>query len=185
MSNQVQNKPTAAYVLSLLGGIIGLLVALGFIAWGIWVYSEVSSYIGYYYSYADLGMFGWGWTSMVGFGAWVLITAILVIVFARKLNANPMEHTKWGALILVFSLIGVGGILGFIGGILALVYKPIPYGAQPMYQQPYVAPQQGYAPPPTYAQPVQQQSTNRICPQCGRFINENTKFCPHCGKALS
>ena len=177
MSIQVQNKPTAAYVLSLLGGIIGLLASLAFIAMGAMLYSTINSYADYYYGYYyDVsGMFGWGWTTLIGVGAWMLITSILIIVFARKLNSNPMEHSKWGALILVFSLIGLGGLFGFIGGILALVYKPIPIGGAPMYQQ-------GYAPPPAYAQPAQQ---NRICPQCGRFINENTKFCPHCGKALA
>ena len=134
---------------------------------------------GYYYD----SMFGWGWSTLIGFGAWMLITSILLIVFAGKLKANTMEHTKWGALILVFSIIGVGGLLSLIGGILALIYKPIPYGAS-TYQQPYGAPQSGYPSQPTYAQPVQQQ-TNRICPHCGRFISEITKFCPKCCKPLA
>jgi hypothetical protein len=172
---QVQNKPTAAYILSLLGGIIGLLVSLGFIGYSIWIYSEVSSIIGYYDLY-DYGLFGWGWTALLGFGAWMLITSILVIVFAGKLNSKPMEHSKWGALILVFSIIGVGGLLAFIGGILALVYKPIPVGSQSY----------GYAPPPQYVPPQgPPQNITRICPQCGRVVNENTKFCPHCGNQLN
>ncbi len=186
MNNQVQNKPTAAYILSLLGGIIGLLAALAFIAFGAMTsitYNDwISSYSGYYYA-SDI-LFGLSWTILLGFGIWMLIASILVIIFARKLNSNPMEHTKWSALILVFSLLGGGTILGFIGGILGLIYKPVPYGTAPQYQQPYVKPQQDYAPPPTYAQPVPQQ-TNRICSQCGRFINENIKFCPYCGKQLS
>ena len=37
--NQVQNKPTAAYVLSLLGGIIGLLASLALIALGAFAYA--------------------------------------------------------------------------------------------------------------------------------------------------
>jgi len=179
---QVQNKPTAAYVLSLLGGIIGLLASLAFLAFGIMAYmalSDYSYYYGYYYG-ADLGMFGWGWMTLLGFGIWMLITSILVIVFARKLNANPMEHTKWGALILVFSIIGVGGLLAFIGGILALVYKPIPVAGQPYGY----APQQPYAPPP-YTPPTVPQNITRICPKCGRVVNENVKFCPHCGNQLN
>ncbi len=172
---QVQNKPSAAYVLSLLGGIFGLLGSLAFIAFGAIAYMELNSY-SYYYG-VDYGMFGWGWTTLIGFGAWMLITSILIIVFAGKLKANPMEHSKWGALILVFSLIGVGGILAFIGGILALVYKPIPVGGQPYGY----APQQQYAPPP---QGVPQNIT-RICPKCGRVVNETTKFCPHCGNQLN
>ena len=187
MSNQqVQNKPTAAYILSLLGGILGLLASLAFLAFGALAYMSYQSYLNDIYSYDyDLGLFGLGYTYLLGLGIWILITSILIITFAGKLKSHPMEHSKWGALILVFSIIGVGGLLAFIGGILALVYKPI------LAQQPY-----GYAPPPTYGQqpqyyapqqaPAQQgpQRITRICPNCGRVIDENLKFCPHCGKQL-
>jgi len=37
---------------------------------------------------------------------------------------------------------------------------------QPMFMQPPTA--------------VPQTST-RICPKCGRMVNENVQFCPHCG----
>jgi hypothetical protein len=183
----VPNKPTSAYIVSLIGGIIGLLIALGFLGFGAISYISYQSYVSdYYYTYYDLGMFGWGYSILLGLGIWMLITSVLIIVFARKLNANPMEHSKWGALILVFSIIGVGGLLGLIGGILALIYNPTPIGMQ---SQPY-----GYAPPQqsTYQQQPQQtpaqtsvpQNITRFCPQCGRVINENVKFCPNCGKAI-
>ncbi len=184
--NQVQNKPTAAYIISLLGGIFGLLASLAFIAFGALAYSALNS-IDYYYGSADYGAFGWGWVTLVGLGAWMLITSILIIVFAGKLKANPLEHSKWGALILIFSIIGLGGLFGFIGGILALIYKPILVGAPQQY-----APQQQYGPPPqqAYAQPPPQQNygqqpITRICPQCGRVVQENLKFCPNCGKQLN
>jgi hypothetical protein len=179
---QVQNKPTAAYVLSLLGGIFGLLASLAFLAFGVFAYMAYQTYLSDIYSYGyDLGLFGLGYTYLLGLGVWMLITSILIIVFAGKLKANPMEHSKWGALILVFSIIGVGGLLAFIGGILALVYKPIPAAGQPYAP----TPQQPYAPAPQYA-PQQgiPQNITRICPQCGRVVNENVKFCPHCGKQL-
>jgi hypothetical protein len=187
MSNQVQNKPTAAYVLSLLGGIIGILLAIYYLY--IWLnyynlYSEYSSY----YGDLGLGLFGFSGTVLLGIGIWTLIASLLIIVFAGKLNSNPMGHSKWGALILVFSILDalslLGALLAFIGGILALVYKPIPISGQPMYQQPYGQPQTYTSPPPpAYAQ--SQQPITRICPQCGRVINETTKFCPHCGKQLN
>ncbi len=87
-------------------------------------------------------MFGWNGAIFIGLGAWMFITAILKIIFAVKLNANPLEHTKWGALILIFSIIGLGGLLELIGGILALIYKPILVGAP---QQQYGPPQQNWA----------------------------------------
>ena len=185
--NQVQNKPTAAYILSLLGGIFGVLASLAFIALGALAYSALSS-IDYYYGSADYGAFGWGWAPLIGFGAWILITSILIIVFAGKLKARPLEHTKWGALILIFSIIGLGGLFAFIGGILALIYKPILVGAP----QQYGPPQQQYGPPQqaAYTQPPPQQNygqqpITRICPQCGRVVQENLKFCPNCGKQLN
>lgn len=198
MNQQVQNKPTAAYILSLLGGIIGLLVSLAFIAYGVLTYMTIASFTGYYdydYYISDFGLFGWGWTMLLGFGVWMLITSILVLVFAGKLKANPLEHSKWGALILIFSIIGVGGLLGFIGGILALVYKPIlayPQQSQYGYTQPpppqQAYPQQQYfaqpAPPPQQYPQQTQRVITRICPQCGRVIDEGPKFCPNCGKQL-
>ncbi len=192
MNNQVQNKPTAAYILSLLGGIFGLLVGLVYLAYGALTYgtfSEWASIYGDYYAeYYGAGLFGWSWTILFGLGIWTLIASILIMVFARKLNSNPMGHSKWGALILVFSILNalslLGALLAFIGGILGLVYKPIPISGQPMYQQPYGQPQTYTSPPPpVYAQ--NQQPITRICPQCGRVVNENTKFCPHCGKQLN
>jgi hypothetical protein len=189
-NQQVQNKPTAAYVLSLIGGILGLLASLAFLAFGALAYMSYQSFLSDVYSYSyDLGLFGLGYTYLLGLGVWMLITSILIIVFAGKLKSQPMEHSKWGALILVFSIIGVGGLLAFIGGILALVYKPIP-AQQPYGYAPPPAQQYGQQPQPQYygpQQPPAQQATQRItriCPNCGRVIDENLKFCPHCGKQL-
>jgi hypothetical protein len=161
--NQVQNKPTAAYWLSLIGGILALLVGLVFILAG---------------AVAGAFTFGFGFAVIGGLGIWITLCSVIVIYAARKLDAEPLEHSKWGAIILVLSLIGSWSILNFIGGILALVYKPIMVGAQPQY-----APQQQYGPPPSYTQPPPQQAT-RVCPQCGRLVADNVRFCPNCGKQL-
>jgi hypothetical protein len=76
MSNQqVQNKPTAAYVLSLLGGILGLLASLAFLAFGALAYMSYQSYLNDIYSYGyDLGLLGLGYTYLLGLGIWMLIT---------------------------------------------------------------------------------------------------------------
>jgi uncharacterized membrane protein len=57
---------------------------------------------------------------------------IVVIVAAVMLYRNPPQKTLWGVLVLVLSIVSifVGGgfllglILGVIGGILALIWKP-------------------------------------------------------------
>jgi hypothetical protein len=162
--NQVQNKPTAAYWLSMIGGIIALLGGLGLIGLG---------------AIAGTVSFGLGFAVIGGLGIWITLCSVIVIYAASKLNAEPLEHSKWGAIILVLSIIGSWSILNFIGGILALVYKPLMAGAQPQY-----APQQQYGPPPAYTQPPPQQQATRICPQCGRVVPDNVRFCPNCGKQL-
>jgi predicted RNA-binding Zn-ribbon protein involved in translation (DUF1610 family) len=68
-----------------------------------------------------------------------------------------------GVIILVFGILGGVNIFGIIGGALALAYKPITASQVPI--------------PP--------QVISRTCPQCGRAIEENTKFCPYCGKQLT
>jgi hypothetical protein len=170
---QVQNQPTAAYILSMIGGILGLIGGLFIIIVG---------------AIAGVFTFGLGFVAIGGIGIWITICSTIVIVAASKLKSEPMEHSKWGAIILVFSIIGGWSILDFIGGILELVYQPIPVGqapytygatqAQPYGQQPQYYQQQ----PPT--QQGAPQTITRICPNCGRVIAENVKFCPHCGKQL-
>ncbi len=133
MTNQsIPERPTAAYILSLIGGVLGLIIGLI--------------------------------TLVFGIGIWILIASIIVIVSALELNAHPFEHTKWGIIIIVFSIIGLGSLLALIGGILALVYNPR-----------------------TVAQQTLAGNIMRICPQCGRVLTEemkNAKYCPYCGKDL-
>jgi len=62
-----------------------------------------------------------------------IILGIMMIVAAIMLYANPKQHELWGALIIVFSVasviscmggMGIGLILGIIGGILAVLWRP-------------------------------------------------------------
>jgi hypothetical protein len=159
MANQVEDKPTAAYWLSLIGGILALIVGLLLILLG---------------AVVGVFTFGFGFLAIGGIGLWVTVCALVVIYSAKQLNDRPMEHIKWGAIILVFSIIGGWSILDFIGGILALVYQPTVITLRH-----YVPPPQGYYGPA----PQQAAYTNPpVCPQCGTPLPANTRFCPHCGK---
>ena len=158
--NQVQNPPSAAYWLSMIGGVLALLGGLLLIVAG---------------AVAGVFTFGFGFEVIGGLGIWITICSLAVIISASKLKSDPFEHSKWGAIILLFSLIGSWSLLNFIGGILALVYKPLPVGEQQQYGQP--PPQQSYTQPPA-------QLMTRVCPQCGRIVQANERFCPNCGKQL-
>jgi RNA polymerase subunit RPABC4/transcription elongation factor Spt4/energy-converting hydrogenase Eha subunit A len=61
---------------------------------------------------------------------WALIASTLIIFFANKLNTNPLEHSKWGILITVFSILSVLGLFAIAGGIAALIYNPPPVQAK-------------------------------------------------------
>ena len=106
-----------------------------------------------------------------GLGIWGIITGAIVTFSAVQLNNHPMDSKKWGTIILVFSIIGLTTLLGLIGGILALVWKPSA-AVVPM------------APAASAAQTTGGKAVNRICPKCGRVIDEDVKFCPHCGNKL-
>ncbi len=75
-----------------------------------------------------------GFASFVigGLGAFGLISGIIVLASAVMLQVNLSGRRTWGVLILVFSVLsflGTGGfvagaILGIVGGVKALTWKP-------------------------------------------------------------
>ena len=120
-----EEKPTAAYILSLVAGIFILLGA------------GLVSFLGYGFM-GMMNRFGGRGYGMMGFGFGILgivgvVFGIIVIISAYMLNSKPAEHTTWGTLIVIFSVLsifgsaggfGVGLILGIIGGVLAITWKP-------------------------------------------------------------
>lgn len=148
-------KPTAAFVLSLIGGIFILLWGLAITAIGVAAQNE------------SFGLVG---GDAVGIGAIEAVLGLLVIIFGILLFVMPEHHVALGVLVLlfsIFSLIGLGGlfigfILGLVGGILGIVHKPSPSSPAIVYVHP-----------------------QRICVKCGRAVAPEVKFCPHCGNPLS
>ena len=137
-------RPTAAFVLSLIAGIFiilggGMRSMMGSF-FGPFGFGMMSGYGGYGmrgYGYPEYG-YGGGYalTSGLGFelfGVLGLIFGVIVIVSAIMLNSRPHEHSTWGVLIVIFSVmsifgatmggLGVGLILGVAGGILAIAWK--------------------------------------------------------------
>lgn len=116
-------KPTAAFVLSLLGAI--------FIILGGIVYMVLFSVIGG--AFDLLGMGGVGDIFII-MGVLGLIWGILVLVGAIMMNSgNPGKVRTGAVLVLIFSIISwfgaaggffIGFLLGLIGAILGLTWHP-------------------------------------------------------------
>ncbi len=115
-----EDKPTAAFVLSLIGGIFVLLVGI------------FEAVVGAYFL-AFLGAVG----AVVLFLG--VVWGLLMIVGAVMMYVKPEQHTVWGIIVVVFSIVSwyptlggffIGFILGLIGGILGLTFKPSAHATQ-------------------------------------------------------
>jgi uncharacterized membrane protein len=82
-------------------------------------------YIGMYTGMHMMGGLGFGF----GFlrSIITLVFGIIVIVCALMLYRRPQRHGMWGILIIIFSALSggiIGVVLGLVGGILAIIWKP-------------------------------------------------------------
>jgi hypothetical protein len=150
MSNQqVTNKPSAAYYLTLIGGILGIII--GCIL------------------------------SLILIGIWIVIANVLCIIFAQRLMNQPNEHSKYGALIIVFAVLGGVNLISLLGGILALTFQPTPVAPTQPYQYQTSTP---YTAPPPVQQVQYSVATTKFCPQCGNPVGGEAQYCPKCGTKI-
>jgi hypothetical protein len=135
-------RPTAAFLLSLVGGIFIILGGgAGMMFGGLGGFGGFGGFGpmmgGYYRGMMGYGFSPYGMMGALGFGLFGilgLIFGVIVIISAFMLNSKPNEHSTWGTLIVVFSVLslfggmmggfGIGLILGLIGGILGITWKP-------------------------------------------------------------
>lgn len=122
-------KPVAAFVVSLVAGVLilvgGLFGVVGWMAWG-WVWGGGWGMMG-----PMMGRWMPMWLST--FSVLGLVSGIVIVASALMLQNRPSEAKTWGTLILVFSVVSlfgmggfiIGAILGIIGGILALTWKSV------------------------------------------------------------
>lgn len=65
-------------------------------------------------------------------GSFGLVSGIIVLMSGILLRTSPTNRTIWGVLIIVFSVVSffgtggfiIGAILGIVGGVMALTWKP-------------------------------------------------------------
>ncbi len=114
-------KPTAALVLSLIGGILILIGGIG----TLWLAGQVG---GLTALNPLAGIMG----SLVAVGGAVgVVFGIIIMALGALLWKKPNKHVAFGVVILALSIISLidgggfilGFILGLVGGILALVWK--------------------------------------------------------------
>ena len=116
----MEEKPVAAFVLSLIGGILVLVAGAALAMLGVAV-----------------AFFTFGAGLLLGIFA---LFGIVIIVGSIMMYSQPSSAKTWGIIVLILgilSLFGVitalGGILALIGGILAIVWKPsAPASAPPL-----------------------------------------------------
>jgi hypothetical protein len=130
-------KPTAAYLLSMIGGIFiilggGMMSMMG----AFWFGGMMGGFRGWggMMGYGGPGYGMMGWLGFGVFGILGIVFGAIVVISAVMLNSRPHEHSTWGMLIIVFSALslvgggmgglGVGLVLGLVGGILAVTWKP-------------------------------------------------------------
>lgn len=178
-NQQVSKKPTTAYIFSLLGGVFSLLIILFLVIGNI------------------------GYISRIGFLFFglLIVAPILTIAFARKLDAEPIEHFKWGLLILFFgildtlllftthgNIVDAVGLFSMVGGILSLTYKPVRITktnetqAPPTYspqQQPLTQPNQQVI--TKEKETIIKEVVMVPCKYCGALTPQLATFCPNCG----
>ena len=159
------SKPTTAYILSLISGVLIFIGGIGNLIVSVLVRAFIRTFLG---PYRPPLMLIWRPGLSIIWSIIGMAFGVIVIYSALMLNSAPKNHTMWGTLILVFSILsfmgawagfGAGLILGIVGGVLAISWK-----------QPTLT--------PTSAPGL----TVKFCVQCGQVIPEDAKFCPHCGK---
>ncbi len=140
MEKNTTQQTTSAYpktgsILALVGGVLILLAGVLFLAVSVFVLPHLN--YGHYNMTVPQGLNPATIPALVSgvvgvMGAFELVSGIIVLVSAVMLLSNLGQRRIWGILILVFSIlsfIGFGGffagaILGMVGGILTLRWKP-------------------------------------------------------------
>lgn len=128
----LDQKPVAAFVLSLLSGIF---IILGGSVWCLWLGTHWNmGWMDWMMHEWDEHMHEWNMGGIAyAMGIVGIVFGAIIIVAAVMVYITPKQHVLWGTLIIVFSVIsvlgcmgglGIGLILGVIGGVLAILWKP-------------------------------------------------------------
>ena len=139
--NGTNDRPEGAFIISLTAGLVIGTVGV------IWLYTMSAGWFPGWMNWYDDFMHGidghlhfmdfsaLGWAS----GYLGILSGIGVVLSAIMLHRRPTEHERWGAAVLVLSVLsifggmggmGLGVLLGVLGGILAIVWSPRSHSEQ-------------------------------------------------------
>ncbi|MEM3401448.1 MAG: DUF6114 domain-containing protein [Nitrososphaerota archaeon] len=121
----MEEAPGLAFTLSLSAAVLMLL--FGFVGFMTWTTTR--------WCMGMMCMWGWSWPWSAGLYYSVLVnvvSGIVVLIGALMLYSRPKQVHMWGTLVLIFSIISlvsmggfiIGAILGIVGGALAIAWKP-------------------------------------------------------------
>ncbi len=97
----------AGFILSLIGGILGIVMSLAIGLFSIAFFATEQAIVG---------------VIMLLLGLYGVVTGVLVLLGGVWMR-SPRTRKRGAIIALIFGVIGSGGILGLIGGILGLVAK--------------------------------------------------------------
>lgn len=137
------NYPSTAYVLSLVAGV---LITLGGVLTSFWTYSWLSRWdeapppyisripssgIMPHWDNRVLAPLTFVKLTFTTVALLSVVSGLVILAAALLLRSRPKEHTTWGSLILIFSILSIfgtggfliGAVVGIIGGALALTWR--------------------------------------------------------------
>jgi len=144
--------PIGAFLLTLIGGLLVL------------VEGAIVLFVGSVLSSAGYAV----GSGVAGIGAITLLLGFFLLLLGIAVLVKPAAHRDLGVLIIVFAAVSfvfgggffLGGILGIIGGILALVFDASYFISGP--------------PAPPASVP------DRTCTRCGKLFAGDGRECPFC-----
>lgn len=172
-----QSYPTAAFILSLIGGIF---ILLGGIYTAAITAIVGSAFFAFFPGFAAL---------LIGLAVVALLFGLIIIFGAIQMKHHPESAKTWGIIVLVLALLSwlggggffIGFLLALIGGILAIIWHP----PAPMMGQPGQA--AWGQPPPMASAPggtPMAAPGQKFCSSCGSPNAAGVQFCAKCGAAM-
>jgi len=133
-----EERPTIAVILSIIGGALMLLggsMALMMLTYNDGGFEMMDGFGGMMGDYGHMmGGLGFPYGIVSGLMLVSLVSGVLVIVGAAMISIHPSQSSMWGIVVLMFSIISfvgmggfvIGAVLGIVGGVLALTWRPKP-----------------------------------------------------------